>query len=109
MGITKAALFTTEQNTLANAARVLGHPARIAILQYLLQSPSCINRSLVEEIGLSQPSISQHLRELKEIGLIQGTIDGVSMKYCIHPEKWIEIRNLFQAFLNSSPIQNTCC
>jgi len=87
MGLTKKELFTKEQNELAQLAKSLAHPARVAILQYLLKANSCINGDLVQELGLAQPTISQHLRELKEIGLIQGTIEGVTVNYCIHPKK----------------------
>jgi predicted transcriptional regulator len=98
MGITKTDLFTEEQNALAQMAKVLGHPARVAILQYLVKSNTCINGDLVQELGLAQATISQHLRELKEVGFIQGTIEGVSVCYCINPEKWTEFSQLFGAF-----------
>lgn len=98
MGITKTELFTTHQNTLALMAKVLGHPARIAILEYLLNSKQCVNGQLVDEIGLAQATISQHLRELKQAGLIQGNIDGASICYCIDPKKWNEINELFTQF-----------
>ncbi|SDR67205.1 metalloregulator ArsR/SmtB family transcription factor [Gramella sp. MAR_2010_147] len=95
MGVTKTDLFTKEQNELAVLAKALAHPARIAILQYLLASSKCINGDLVNELGLAQATISQHLRELKNIGLIQGSIEGVSMSYCINPEKWSNVQKLF--------------
>lgn len=95
MGITKTDLFTEEQNELANVAKVFAHPARIAIIQYLLKANTCVNSTLVQELGLAQATISQHLKELKNVGIIQGTIEGVSMSYCINPEKWKEIQELF--------------
>lgn len=111
MGITKSNLFSKDQNQLANLAKSLAHPARIAIIQHLLSSESCINSDLVEELGLAQATISQHLRELKEIGLIQGNIDGVRMCYCIDSEKWNEMKSklnlLFDQF--SAPELNDCC
>ena len=79
MGITKSDLFTEEQNAIAQMAKVLGHPARVAILQHLVKSNTCINGDLVQELGLAQATVSQHLRELKEVGFIQGTIEGVSV------------------------------
>lgn len=88
MGITKSNLFSQDQNELATMAKVLGHPARIAILEYLLQTNQCINGDLVGELGLAQATISQHLKELKSVGLIQGTIEGSSMCYCINPQVW---------------------
>ncbi len=95
MGVTKSSLFSTEQNQLAQLAKALAHPARVAILQYLLSSNSCVNGTLVQELGLAQATISQHLRELKDAGLIQGTIEGVSVSYCIHPENWNQLKSVF--------------
>jgi len=111
MGLTKKELFTKEQNELAQLAKSLAHPARVAILQYLLKANSCINGDLVQELGLAQPTISQHLRELKEIGLIQGTIEGVTVNYCIHPKKWTERQALFEQFFNQYQYTNQadCC
>ena len=86
MGLVKADLFSTEQNRIASMAKVLGHPARIAILQYLVKRGTCVNGSLVEELGLAQATISQHLWELKNAGLIQGTVEGTSVCYCIDPK-----------------------
>ena len=79
MGVTKSDLFTEAQNDLALAAKALAHPARVAIIEFLLKSDSCINGDLVKELGLAQATISQHLRELKDIGIIQGTIEGTSV------------------------------
>ena len=111
MGVTKTDLFTTEQNELANLAKAFAHPARVAILQYLLESNKCINGDLVNELGLAQATISQHLRELKNAGLIQGSIEGVSMSYCIDPEKWDSVQQLFNGMFDK--IQNCnsgdCC
>ncbi len=108
MGITKTDLYTEQQNQLASACKVLGHPARIAILQYLSRSQACITGDIVGEIGLAQPTISQHLKELKAIGIVQGTIEGTSVCYCINPEKWDEIEKLVAAlFADHHP--NKCC
>ncbi|QYA25871.1 winged helix-turn-helix transcriptional regulator [Gramella sp. MT6] len=111
MGVTKTDLFTKEQNELAILAKAFAHPARVAILQYLLESNKCINGDLVNELGLAQATISQHLRELKNIGLIQGSIEGVSMSYCIDPEKWQSVQSLFNGMFDK--IQNCgsedCC
>jgi len=105
MGLTKTALFTTEQNELAALAKCLGHPARIAILQHLLKANDCINSDLVTELGLAQATISQHLKELKSIGLIKGTIEGVSMNYCINPDVWLHVKNSFTGLFD----QHACC
>lgn len=110
MGLTKSEIFTEQQNSLAVIAKALGHPARIAILQHLIKINSCICGDLVEEIGLAQPTISQHLKELKNIGIIQGNIEGTSVCYCINQEKWGEIETLFNSFLSlksNNSIQ--CC
>ncbi|WP_288369689.1 metalloregulator ArsR/SmtB family transcription factor [uncultured Algoriphagus sp.] len=106
MGVTQTHLFTEEQNQIAQLAKAIAHPARIAILQHLIKSKSCINGDLVLEIGLAQATISQHLRELKEAGLIQGSIEGTRVNYCIHPEKWSALKSLFQDFFES---YSDCC
>ena len=98
MGLTKTELFTKKQNELATIARALGHPARIAILQHLVKINGCICNDLVSELGLAQPTISQHLKELKNIGLIQGSIDGASVCYCIDPKVWGKYKGLFETF-----------
>ena len=111
MGITKTDLFTEEQNAIAQMAKVLGHPARVAILQHLVKSNTCINGDLVQELGLAQATVSQHLRELKEVGFIQGTIEGVSVCYCINPEKWVEFNQLFGEFFENYFVaqKSNCC
>ncbi|WP_113926105.1 ArsR/SmtB family transcription factor [Cognataquiflexum aquatile] len=109
MGVTKTDLFTEQQNELAKVAKVLAHPARIAILQYLIQSNTCINGDLVQELGLAQATISQHLRELKETGIIRGSIEGVSVNYCIDPIRWSEIQNLFETLFSGFPKITDCC
>ena len=98
MGISKTELFTKKQNELANVARVLGHPARIAILQHLVKINACICNDLVEELGLAQPTISQHLKELKQVGLIQGSIEGTSVCYCIDSKVWERYKRLMSEF-----------
>ncbi len=95
MGVTKTDLFTEKQNELASIAKVFAHPARVAIIEYLLKCNTCFNGHLVEELGLAQATVSQHLRELKNSGIIQGTIEGVSVSYCINPERWAEVKDLF--------------
>jgi predicted transcriptional regulator len=111
MGVTKTNLFSEQQNQLALYAKVMGHPARIAILEYLLKTNTCINSDLVTELGLAQATISQHLRELKEMEMIQGTIEGVSICYCINQSKWEEVHQTFVHFFNQNvqPSINKCC
>jgi predicted transcriptional regulator len=79
MGLTKTEIFTAEQNRLAIMLKAMAHPARIAILQHIINANACICGDLVDELGLAQATISQHLKELKNAGLIQGTIEGVSV------------------------------
>lgn len=108
MGITKRDLFTEHQNELANICRVIGHPARVAILQYLLNANQCINSDLVMELGLAQATISQHLKELKANGLIKGTIEGTSMCYCIDPIGWSKAKDLLDELFGLYKEANCC-
>ena len=98
MGITKSEIFTEQQNKIALLAKAIGHPARVAILQHLFRTNSCVCGDLVDEIGLAQPTISQHLKELKNLKIIKGNIEGTSICYCIDQETWSEIVELFQVF-----------
>ena len=110
MGLTKSEIFTIEQNEIASIAKVLGHPARIAILEYLAVAKTCICGDLVNEIGLAQPTISQHLKELKKMEIIKGTIEGTSICYCLNEEKWSEINSILKQFLSIfSEAKNNCC
>src|ERR1700744_3265256 len=92
MGTTKSEIYTDKQNKLAVQLKAIAHPARIAILQQLIKANACICGSLVEELGLAQATISHHLKELKNAGLIKGTIEGVSVCYCIEPEAWAKLQ-----------------
>ncbi|MCW5900550.1 MAG: winged helix-turn-helix transcriptional regulator [Flavobacteriales bacterium] len=107
MGLIKEHLFSPEQNRIAALAKVLGHPARIAILQYLTRRGTCVNGSLVEELGLAQATISQHLWELKNAGLIQGTVEGTSVCYCIEPKGWNALKKDLDKLLTTVSIK--CC
>ncbi|MGV0996717.1 ArsR/SmtB family transcription factor [Empedobacter falsenii] len=109
MGVTKSDIFSEEQNKLASFFKVLGHPARVAILQHIINQKSCICNDLVEELGLAQATISQHLKELKNIGIIKGSIEGKSVCYCIDEEKWKQIQQDFDVFLNQNVSTNQCC
>jgi DNA-binding transcriptional ArsR family regulator len=94
MGLTKAAEFTKAQNELATLAKALGHPARIAILQFLIKTQSCVCGDIVDELPLSQSTVSQHLKELKNAGLIKGDIEGPSVCYCIDGKAWNKAQKL---------------
>lgn len=108
MGATKKDLFTADQNMLAEMAKAIAHPARIAILQELLKANACICGDLVNELGLAQATISQHLKELKNVGLVQGNIDGTSVCYCIDPEVWNNYKLVFNNFFKEVT-PKTCC
>lgn len=109
MGISKTEKFTAEQNKIATFAKVLAHPARIAILQYLFKLEGCYCGDLVLEIGLAQATVSQHLKELKKIGLIKGTIEGTSVCYCIDETNWQTFQLFMQQFLNQHARVEGCC
>jgi ArsR family transcriptional regulator len=108
MGLTKSEIFTEEQNRIATIAKVLGHPARIAILEFLIKLETCVCGDLVKDIGLAQPTISQHLKELKKVGLIKGKIEGTSICYCIDQKSWNKIKNTLNQFLNKNSVENCC-
>ena len=110
MGLTKTENFTTRQNELARIAKALGHPARIAIVQHLLKIKSCICGDLVDEIPLAQPTISRHLKELKAVGIIRGTIEGTSVNYCIDPGRWKAVQAVFNELFDAYvPDQDCAC
>jgi len=110
MGLTKSEIFTEEQNKMALIAKAFGHPARIAIIQHLFKINSCICGDLVNEIGLAQPTISQHLKELKNLGIIKGSIEGTSVCYCIDLVEWQNAKQLFMQFLEQvSTLEGDCC
>ena len=110
MGISKSAHFNEQQNSLANIAKALGHPARIAIVEYLLNQKECICGDIVSELPLAQATVSQHLKELKSAGIIKGSIEGNSICYCLNEEMIVE----FSSFLSNitsvlSHQKNQCC
>ncbi|WP_336514925.1 metalloregulator ArsR/SmtB family transcription factor [Pollutibacter soli] len=102
MGATKTEVFNAKENKLAKYGKALGHPARIAILNYLAKQKSCVCGDIVDELPLSQSTVSQHLKELKEAGLITGEIEGVKVCYCIDEKEWkqaqIWINQLFDSY-----------
>lgn len=109
MGTTKTDLFTKKQNEIAAMAKAIAHPARIAIIQELLKANACICGDLVNELGLAQATISQHLKELKNVGLIQGTVEGTSICYCINPKTWELYKRQFAELFKQAPDNQTCC
>lgn len=109
MGVTKSEIFTQEQNALAARFKVMAHPARLSILQHIMHQQACICNDLVEELGLAQATISQHLKELKNAGIIQGTIEGKSMCYCINERVWKDIQAVINQFFNQAVFIEKCC
>lgn len=108
MGATKTEHFTDRQNQIATIAKALGHPARIAIIEYLMKVNECICGDIVNELPLAQPTVSQHLKELKNAGIIQGTIEGNSICYCID-EKTIDILNIYFSKIVETVSKAKCC
>jgi DNA-binding transcriptional ArsR family regulator len=106
MGTSKKEAFSNSQNRLADLAKALAHPARIAILEFLAKQNACVCGDIVEELPLSQATVSQHLAELKRIGLIKGEIEGPKVCYCIDQKKWKESKQLLAQFLSET---KSCC
>ena len=109
MGLTKSEIFSDKQNRLAQMMKALAHPARIGIIQHLIKANACICGDLVDKLGLAQPTISQHLKELKNAGLIKGTIEGTSVCYCIDEKAWNQYRREFDAFFIAYNSASNCC
>lgn len=108
MGVTKTEIFTEQQNRIAELAKAFAHPARVAILQMLAQKKACVCGDLVDELPLAQATVSQHLKELKRIGIIRGDIDPPRVCYCINEPVWDEARQTFGDLLDSL-ISKSCC
>ncbi len=110
MGSAKTEIFTDKQNQIALLAKAFGHPARVAIIQHLFNKNACVCGDLVEEIGLAQATISQHLKELKNMGLIKGNVEGTSVCYCIDDKNWEGMKALLLEFLDQDiNTKNNCC
>ena len=109
MGITKSELFKKRQNRVANLAKAFDHPARVAIIEYLLSNQTCICNDLVNELPLSQSTITQHLKELKQIGIIKGEIERPKLNYCIDEKVGAEARDIFMNLFSKYVPGNDCC
>ncbi|RRJ92455.1 ArsR/SmtB family transcription factor [Flavobacterium macacae] len=105
MGASKTEHFTAHQNQIATIAKALGHPARVAIIEYLLSVDTCICGDIVNELPLAQPTVSQHLKELKNAGLIKGSIDGNAICYCIDEHAFEILKNYFSMIVTSAAKQ----
>ena len=106
MGLSKKEEFSVKQNRLADYAKALAHPARVAIVEYLASSSACICGDIVEFLPLSQSTVSQHLRELKNAGLIKGEIEGTSINYCLDVKGWNEMQSMLGDFMVT---MKKCC
>jgi len=108
MGATKTDHFTNKQNQIAKIAKALGHPARVAIIEYLMKVNTCICGDIVNELPLAQPTVSQHLKELKNAGLIKGNIEGNAICYCID-EKNLNVLKEYFAKIILTVTKQKCC
>jgi ArsR family transcriptional regulator len=109
MGATKSHHFSDKQNTIAIMIKALGHPARIAIIEYLVKVNACICGDIVNELPLAQPTISQHLKELKNAGLIKGNIEGNAICYCIDEKAIEKLQNYFITISKKLEAKKACC
>lgn len=111
MGASKTDHFTESQNAIASIAKALGHPARVAIVEHLMKVDSCICGDIVDELPLAQPTVSQHLKELKNAGIIKGNVEGNSVCYCIDTQAIDQLKNYFSEILKKISDRNnaSCC
>jgi DNA-binding transcriptional ArsR family regulator len=110
MGATKTDHFTEQQNEMATLLKALGHPARIAIVEYLLKVQTCICGDIVNELPLAQPTISQHLKELKNAGIIKGNVEGTAICYCINENAIKAVQTYFSSMLlQIEDKKSNCC
>ncbi len=107
MGASKSESFSVEHNEMATLFKALSHPARVAIVDYLLSVDSCICGDIVNELPLAQPTVSQHLKELKNANIIKGNIDGTAICYCINPEIIHKIERHFSSI--TKQLKDKCC
>jgi ArsR family transcriptional regulator len=108
MGVTKTQIFTDKQNRIADLAKALAHPARVAIIQHLLKEKSCVCGDLVEVLPLAQATVSQHLKELKNIGILHGEINPPRVCYCINETVWQEAKAIFGEIFEPD-VSVACC
>ena len=109
MGLTKTEEFTIKDNKIAAYAKALAHPARVAILQILVKRQACVCGDIVDELPLSQSTVSQHLKELKESGLIKGEIEGAKVCYCIDEKEWDNAKSYLNTLFDSYVKGKSCC
>jgi ArsR family transcriptional regulator len=109
MGATKTEHFTDEQNAIATLAKALGHPARVAIIEYLMKVDTCICGDIVNELPLAQPTVSQHLKELKNAGLIKGSVEGNAICYCIDEKALTKLQSYFATISDNLEMKKSNC
>ena len=109
MGATKSYEFSSKENKLAKYSKALAHPARVAILKLLAAKATCQCGDIVDELPLSQSTVSQHLKELKEAGLIRGEIDGAKVCYCIDDKEWKAAQHYINQLFDSYKGCNGSC
>jgi ArsR family transcriptional regulator, arsenate/arsenite/antimonite-responsive transcriptional repressor len=109
MGLTKTEEFSEKQNELSLMMKALGHPARIAIIEILLKTENCICGDIVDELPLAQPTVSQHLKELKNAGLIKGNVDGTSICYCLDEKTWSKLQKSMNQLFEKIEQKKSCC
>ncbi len=109
MGLTKTDEFSDKQNELSLLFKALGHPARIAIIEVLLKTDNCICGDIVDELPLAQPTVSQHLKELKNAGLIKGKIEGTSICYCLDDKAWSKLQKSMSQIFEKIEQKKSCC
>jgi ArsR family transcriptional regulator len=109
MGATKSESFSEKQNAIASVFKALGHPARVAIIEYLMKVDSCICGDIVSELPLAQPTISQHLKELKNAGLIKGNVEGTAICYCIDEKAIDRLQLYFTHIVTKITSNKNCC
>jgi ArsR family transcriptional regulator len=106
MAFTKSDLFSKELQTCSTLFKALGHPARLAILKYLAETKSCITGDIADEIPLGRTTVNQHLKELKDVGLIEGTTEGAKTCYCLDLKKVGELKKMTENFINEINVQS---
>ena len=109
MGLAKAEEFTVRENKIAMYAKALAHPARVAIVEMLLKKQTCVCGDIVDELPLSQSTVSQHLKELKNAGLIKGEIEGVKTCYCVDEKEWLQAKQYLGTLLLTPLSNKNCC
>lgn len=107
--MTEKKKYTDRQERIARFAKALGHPARIAIMEFLAKQQTCYFGAIHEELPISKATVSQHLKELKDAGLIQGKLETPKVKYCINQDNWLLAKSLFKDFLETEVKKKECC